>query len=250
MGILGFLGMDITQGTKMNLDKEEQKAYDIASVIEHTKLDTLTTQADIEKIFTEAYTYEFRGLCVPANRVRYAKSLIYEINRPFILCTVIGFPFGNITYDQKTHQIKEAAIDGANEVDLVPQLSYVYENHYGALRHEVTSLVDLAHSKDLIAKVIIETPLFSSYEVKKLCETMCYTGVDFIKTSTGLFKTNQVTAKLIRQIHSILKGTDIAIKASGGINTAKKAKSLLKAGAYTLGCSKSVKIMQELQQNS
>ena len=69
-------------------------------------------------------------------------------------------------------------------------------------------------------------------------------GADFVKTSTG-FSKGGATVEAVRIMRETV-GDKLGVKASGGIHTLAEAKALIEAGASRLGCSASVKIMEEL----
>jgi deoxyribose-phosphate aldolase len=85
--------------------------------------------------------------------------------------------------------------------------------------------------------------LLSEYEIKKLCELCIELGVNYVKTSTGINGGASIdTVKLLKQI---TEGTDVKIKASGGIKTKEFAEQLVLAGASRLGTSASIDIIKQ-----
>ena len=94
-------------------------------------------------------------------------------------------------------------------------------------------------------KVIIETDLLTQEEIIKACQIIINAKADFAKTSTGFVK-NGVGAKVedIKIMYETLKGSNVQIKASGGIKDREKAIELVKAGATRLGTSSGVTLIQ------
>ena len=98
--------------------------------------------------------------------------------------------------------------------------------------------------KDKPLKVIIETDLLTKEEIVKACEIIVKANADFAKTSTGFVK-NGVGAKVedIALMFETLKGSNVHIKASGGIKTKEQALALIEAGALRLGTSSGAEIV-------
>ena len=68
-------------------------------------------------------------------------------------------------------------------------------------------------------------------------------GADFIKTSTG-FSFSGATEEDVKLIRKTV-GSDMGIKASGGIKTLTALKVLVKAGANRIGTSNAISIINE-----
>jgi deoxyribose-phosphate aldolase len=213
----------------------------IAQYIDHTILKPTTTIAEVEKLCAEAKEYGFAAVCVPPLFVKKAKGFL--MNSPVKIATVIGFPFGYSAIEAKVAEIVLAIVDGADELDVVINISAIKNDDWQYLANEINTIMPIIRSKGKVIKVIIESGILTKEEIIKCCDIYSAAGVDFVKTSTGYAEKGASVADvaLIRQ-HT---ANSIKIKASGGIKTFNFAKQLIDAGANRLGCSSSIAIVQE-----
>jgi len=213
----------------------------INSYIDHTILKPTTTLAEIEKLCSEAIQYQFAAVCVPPLFVKKAKEILD--NSIIKTATVIGFPFGYNAIEAKVAEIVLAMVDGADELDMVVNISAIKNNDWNFIASEINTIMPIIKSKDKIIKVIIESGILTDDEIIKCCDIYGAAGVDYVKTSTGYAETG-ATLHAVELIRAHLADS-IKIKASGGIKSYEFAKELIEAGADRIGCSSSVKIMQE-----
>jgi len=213
----------------------------INSYIDHTILKPTTTLAKIEKLCSEAIQYQFAAVCVPPLFVKKAKEFLD--NSIIKTATVIGFPFGYNAIEAKVAEIVLAMVDGADELDMVINISAIKNNDWNFIASEINTIMPIIKSKDKIIKVIIESGILTDDEIIKCCDIYGAAGVDYVKTSTGYAETG-ATLHAVELIRAHLADS-IKIKASGGIKSYEFAKELIEAGADRIGCSSSVKIMQE-----
>src|SRR4051794_8931020 len=155
----------------------------IASYIDHTILKPTTLLADIEKLCAEAIHYQFAAVCVPPLFVKTAKALIGGSN--IKVATVIGFPFGYSAIEAKVAELVLAIIDGADELDVVINLSAIKNNDWQFLGNEINTILPIVRSKNKVIKIIIESGILTNEEIIKCCDLYGVAGVDFMKTSTG-----------------------------------------------------------------
>lgn len=212
----------------------------LAPFIDHTVLKNVTTTADIDRICNEAREYRFAAVCVPPYFVQDAKKLLEGsgVN----VATVIGFPFGYHHYNTKLQEARIAIEEGADELDMVMNLSAFKSNDLAYVETEAGALSNLTTAEGKTLKVIIESGILSDEEIIKCCELYRHYPVQFLKTSTG-FAESGASVAAVRLMRQHLPEI-ILIKASGGIRTAAFAKELLEAGATRLGCSASVAIVK------
>jgi deoxyribose-phosphate aldolase len=213
----------------------------IAVYIDHTVLKPTTTQADIVKLCTEAVENNFAAVCVPPLFVKMAKQLV--INSTVKVATVIGFPFGYSAIEAKVAEIILAIIDGADELDVVINISAIKNNDWQFLANEINTLMPIIRKQQKVVKIIIESGILTNDEIIKCCDLYGAAGVDFLKTSTG-YAAVGATLEAVALIRKHLTNS-IKIKASGGIKSYTFAKQLIDAGADRLGCSSSLKIVAE-----
>lgn len=213
----------------------------IASYIDHTILKPTTLVADVEQLCMEAMTYNFAAVCVPPPFTKFAKMLLggSEVKT----ATVIGFPFGYSAIEAKVTETLLAIVDGVDELDMVANISAIKNGDWNFIKQEAETLIAIAHKKEKIIKVIIESGVLTDAEIINCCELYAELGADFVKTSTG-YAEKGATIETVQLMRKHLPSA-IKIKASGGIRNYTFAKQLIDAGADRLGCSASIAIVKE-----
>jgi deoxyribose-phosphate aldolase len=212
----------------------------IAQHIEHTALSPTLTQVDIDKLVSEAIQHNIFGVCVPPFWVKRAKREIG--NSSVQLVTVAGFPLGYSMTETKLDEIKRALDNGADEVDIVWNISS-FKSQNPWTKIDVAKCAKLVHDNQKLIKVIIETAYLSDAEIVEACQLCTDAGADFVKTSTG-FAPEGAKLEHIALMRNNLPAT-VGIKASGGIKTFEQTLALIKAGADRIGTSSGVKIVIE-----
>ncbi len=213
----------------------------IATYIDHTILKPTTLTADVKALCKEANENSMAAVCVPPMFVKQAKSLLQNSNVK--VATVIGFPFGYSAVESKLAEVLLAIVDGADELDMVINISALKNNDWQYLAGEINAILPIIRTKKKVLKVIIESGLLTDEEIIKCCDLYGLAGVDFLKTSTG-YAESGATVHAVKLMRKHLADT-VKIKASGGIRTFKFAKELIEAGADRIGCSSSLKIIEE-----
>jgi deoxyribose-phosphate aldolase len=207
--------------------------------IDHTILKPTTLVADIEKVCAEAVEYGFAAVCVPPNFVKTAKALV--AGSTVKVATVIGFPFGYSAVESKIAEIILAVVDGADELDVVANISAIKNADWAYLANELGHILPIIRSKEKVIKVIIESGILTDEEIIKCCELYGVAGIDYLKTSTG-YAEKGATIEAVQLFKAHLP-SNVQIKASGGIRDYAFASALVAAGATRLGCSASVAIV-------
>lgn len=211
------------------------KELDIAPYIDHTLLNQSATPQQIQQCCYEAERYKFASVCVFPCYVQLAKELL-QGKSPKV-STVIGFPTGATTSKVKLYEAQEAVENGATELDVVINLSWLKTGKSDELHREIA---EICEETGQTVKAIIETTVLTEDEKRLAVEILMDAGIAYIKTSTGWY--GGATVEDIRLIKSITKGR-IGIKASGGIRTYEQAVDLIVAGATRLGTSRGVEIL-------
>ncbi len=212
----------------------------LAPYIEHTLLKQNATLPEFEKLYEEAKKYNFRGVCVNPTYIKQAKE--YLANTDVKIVTVIGFPLGANVSEVKAFETKKAINDGADEIDMVINVSAIKDNNWGYVSDDIKIVRNACPNN--ILKVILETDLLTKEEIKKACEVCVEAKADFVKTSTGFVK-NGVGAKIedVELMYQTVSPFGVKVKASGGIRDKNKALEMIRAGAYSLGTSSGVDIV-------
>jgi deoxyribose-phosphate aldolase len=207
--------------------------------IDHTILKPTTLVADIEKLCAEAVQYGFAAVCVQPNFVKTAKALV--AGSSVKVATVIGFPFGYSAVESKIAEIILAVVDGADELDVVANISAIKNADWAYLANELGHILPIVRSKEKVIKIIIESGVLTNDEIIKCCELYGVAGIDYLKTSTG-YAEKGATIEAVQLFKKHLP-SNVQIKASGGIRDYAFASALVDAGATRLGCSASVAIV-------
>ncbi len=204
--------------------------------VDHTQLKPFATWADIEKLCEEAIRYQTASVCVPP---AYIKRIADQYGDKVNICTVVGFPLGYSVTEAKKAEIREALADGANEIDMVVNISDVKNHLYDKVEAEIRTLKEACGSH--ILKVIVETCFLTEEEKIAMCEAVTKAGADYIKTSTG-FGTGGATMEDVLLFRAHI-GPDVKIKAAGGVKTREDMEAFLANGCDRIGTSSAVGIL-------
>lgn len=216
----------------------------IATCIDHTLLKPTATLAEIENICNEAKKFGFAAVCVPPLFVKHAKEITEATTVK--VATVTGFPFGYSATEAKIAEIILAIAAGADELDMVINISALKNNDWQYLAAEINTVMPIILHKGKIIKIIIETGVLTDDEIIKCCDIYGLAGVHYLKTSTG-YAEKGATEHAVKLMRKHLADA-VKIKASGGIKTLSFAKALIAAGADRIGTSAGVAIMHELSE--
>ncbi|MCM1104581.1 MAG: deoxyribose-phosphate aldolase [Clostridium sp.] len=208
-------------------------------LFDHTLLKADATKEQIIQVCREARQYGFASVCVNS----YYTALVAKelCGTDVKVCTVVGFPLGQMSTRAKCAETELAVEDGAQEIDMVINVGALKEHDDEAVCSDIASVKKACGRKALL-KVIIETCLLSEEEKVRACELAVKAGADFVKTSTG-FSTGGATAQDVALMRKTV-GTEIGVKASGGIRDSKTAQEMLDAGASRLGTSTTIAIVE------
>lgn len=209
----------------------------ILAACDHTLLLQDATWDEIKVICDDAKKYKTASICIPPCYVRKAAEYL---KGEIPVCTVIGFPNGNMTTASKVFETKDALENGADEIDMVINIGMLKAREYDYVLSEIKEIK--AACGNHILKVIIETCLLTEEEKIKMCEIVTESGADFIKTSTG-FSTAGATFDDIALFKKYV-GLDVRIKAAGGISSMEDAEHFMELGADRLGTSRIVKMVK------
>jgi len=208
--------------------------------VEHTLLKQDAVKEDFIKLFEEAKNYNFLGVCINPCYVKFAKEYLKDTEVKVV--TVIGFPLGANTTETKIFETINAVRDGADEIDMVINVTKIKERAEDFIVDEIKQIKAACQGHNL--KVIIETDLLTKDDIKYACECAVKGGADFVKTSTGFVK-GGVGAKAedVELMFNTVKNAGLQVKASGGIRDKEAALAMINAGAVRLGTSSGVKIV-------
>lgn len=205
--------------------------------VDHTLLGQTAGWEEIRKLCDEALEYHTASVCIPPSYVSRVKEYVGD---KIAVCTVIGFPNGYNTTKIKAAETEDAVRNGADEIDMVINLGWVKDREFDSVENEIKAVK--AAAGDKILKVIIETCFLTEEEKIQLCGIVTRAGADYIKTSTG-FGGAGATFDDIRLFAEHV-GSNVKIKAAGGISTFEDAERFLELGADRLGTSRIIKLVK------
>jgi deoxyribose-phosphate aldolase len=212
----------------------------LAGMIDHTLLKPDATPDQIAQLCFEARKYQFASVCVNPTWVKLCAQLLE--GSPVKVCTVIGFPLGATASEVKAFETSNAIDQGATEIDMVINIGALKARELEVVAQDIRGVVNVAHSRGMLVKVILETTLLTDEEKTIACLLSKEAGADFVKTSTG-FAGGGATVHDVELMRRVV-GPEIGVKASGGVRTYEDAESMIKAGATRIGASAGVKIVQ------
>jgi len=211
----------------------------ISKYIDHTILKPTCLVSDIQKLCAEAKQFDFAAVCVPPNFVKLAKELV--VGSDIKVATVIGFPFGYSATEAKIAEIILAMVDGADELDVVANISAIKNGDWAAIADEINHIMPIIRSKGKTVKIIIESGVLTDDEIIKCSDIYGIAGIDYLKTSTG-YAEKGASVEAVQLFRKHLPDS-VQIKASGGIRDYETAKQMIDAGATRIGCSAGVAII-------
>ncbi|HWQ04242.1 MAG TPA: deoxyribose-phosphate aldolase [Longilinea sp.] len=212
----------------------------LSGMIDHTLLKPDATPDQIAQLCFEARKYGFASVCVNPVWVSLCSQLLQGSKSK--VCTVIGFPLGASACEVKAFETQNAIDHGATEIDMVINVGALKARDLDLVARDIRGVVNTAHARGAIVKVILETVLLTDEEKTIACLIAKEAGADFVKTSTGFAGGGATVADVALMRRAV--GPEMGVKASGGVRTFEDAESMVKAGATRIGASAGVKIIQ------
>lgn len=220
------------------MNRTNWTAAEVAARIDHTILKADATKQEIIRICEEAKQYQFATVCVNAGWVGLAAEQLRDSGVG--ITTVVGFPLGATSSAAKAFEAKQAIDDGATEVDMVLNIGLLKSGETEQVQRDVEAVVAACKGQAAV-KVIVETGLLNEEEKVIACQLCLNAGADFVKTSTGFGK-GGATAEDIALMRQTV-GSDMGVKASGGVRDLETALQMLASGATRIGTSSGIAIV-------
>ena len=210
---------------------------EILKHVDHTLLKPIATWEDIQKICDESIEYNTASICIPSC---YISRINEKYGDKVNICTVVGFPLGYSTTEAKVLEAKQAIENGANEIDMVINISDAKNGDYDKVTAEIKALKEAVGDK--ILKVIIETCYLTEEEKIAMCKCVTDAKADYIKTSTG-FGTAGATIEDIKLFKQHI-GENVKIKAAGGVKTVEDLEMFINEGCERIGTSSAINLIK------
>lgn len=211
----------------------------LANKIDHTMLKADASTETILRYCEEAKEHHFASVCVNTCHAALVASALAGTG--IHTCCVVGFPLGAMITSAKAFEASEAVKAGADEIDMVINIGALKDKNWEFVKKDIQEVVEAA--RPALVKVIIETCLLTEEEKIKACQLSQEAGAAFVKTSTG-FSTGGATVEDVSLMKKTV-GSNLQVKASGGIRTPEFAEQLLHAGADRLGVGNGILLLKE-----
>lgn len=211
----------------------------LSKYIDHTMLKADASIESIKKLCAEAIDYDFKSVCVNPCNIALCKELLKGSD--VLICTVIGFPLGQMTIDSKVFEAKDAILKGAQEVDMVLNIGRLKDHDLAYVTNEIKQVKQACGNITL--KVIIETCLLTDEDKVNACNCILEAGADFVKTSTG-FSTAGATFEDVALFKKTV-GDKCYIKAAGGVRSHEDMLKMIELGANRIGTSSGTKLIEK-----
>ncbi len=208
-------------------------------LIDSTILAADAREEQIVSLCNEAKEMHFASVCINPDYISLASSILKGSD--VRVCTVIGFPLGSNTTDVKVRETEDAVLLGADEIDMVINISRLKDKDDDYVRDEIRE-IKLACDGRLL-KVIIECCLLTDEEKVRACTLAKEAGADFVKTSTGFSKWGATVEDVALMRKTV--GNDMGVKAAGGIRDRETMIKMVEAGANRIGTSRGAALVKE-----
>ena len=204
----------------------------------------------VKNCIQEAIDNDFKLIMIRPDKVTLAKKMIDEANSKVTIGTVIDFPLGNGTLEDKLTEAKEAIENGVDDLDFVVDYEAFKRGEIDVVKEQVLegTKLGLAHHK--IVKCIIEVAALDNHQIVKLSaliKNVVIANFDendyekvFVKSSTGFYKTpegipNGATVPTIKLM--LENSCPLPVKAAGGVRTYEEAVEMIQLGVKRIGTS-------------
>lgn len=211
------------------------------SYVDHTLLKPNATREEYIKCIEYARDNKTASACIFPHYVELAKQILDGSGVK--VCTVIGFPFGTSTTESKVAEAIDSFKKGADEIDMVMNISAFLSEEYDFVLEDIKSVVN---SVNVPIKVILETAYLNSQQISLACKISEKAGAKFVKTSTGYASSGAKVDDVKVMVESV--GSGVQVKASGGISTLNDVMNLLNVGCNRLGLSRTAQIASEINE--
>jgi deoxyribose-phosphate aldolase len=217
---------------------------DIARMIDHSLLQPVLTDQELEQGSQLARSYQVASVCIKPYAVRRATEWL--TGSGVAVGTTIGFPHGGHTTAVKKFEAEQALADGARELDMVVNIGKVLSRDWGYVARDIQAVIETAHGKGTLVKVIFENCFLADDHKEQLCRICGELMADFVKTSTG-YGDQGATDDDLRLMRRC-SPPQVRIKAAGGIRTLDRLLAVRSLGVARVGATATRVILDECKQ--
>jgi deoxyribose-phosphate aldolase len=210
-------------------------------MLDHSLLQPVLTDAELEHGCRIAREYEVASVCIKPYAVRLAAKLL--AGSSVAVSTTIGFPHGGHRTAIKAAEAEEAVHEGARELDMVVNIGKVLSKDYRYVAEDIRAVVETAHRGQALVKVIFENCFLADEHKTQLCLICGEVGADYVKTSTGYGSSGALDDDL--RLMRRCSPPHVKIKAAGGVRTLERLLAVRALGVNRVGATATKAILDE-----
>jgi deoxyribose-phosphate aldolase len=216
---------------------------EIANMIDHSLLQPVLTDADLEQGCRLARDYSVASVCIKPYAVRFAARLL--AGSTVAVGTTIGFPHGGHATSIKVAEAEQAISDGARELDMVVNIGKVLTKDWHYVADDIRAVVEAAHRRQALVKVIFENCFLTDEHKEQLCRICGDVGADYVKTSTGYGSSGALDEDL--RLMRRCSPPHVKVKAAGGIRSLDRLLAVRALGVSRVGATATQAILDEFK---
>jgi len=204
----------------------------------------------VQNFIQEAIDENFKLVMIRPDKVKLAKEMIVNADSKVLIGTVIDFPEGNSSLDDKIEEALQAVNNHADELDFVINYQAFKKGEIDLVKKEIIACVQLGISHKKVVKFIIEVAALTNQQIIQISALIKNTVIAnfkeenfpniFVKSSTGFYKTenNLPNGATIPTIILMLENSNpLPVKAAGGVRTLEEALAMIQLGVKRIGTS-------------
>ena len=214
---------------------------DLSKMLDHSLLQPVLTDADLEKGCQLARAYDVATVCIKPYAV--VRAVEWLRGSDVGICTVVGFPHGSHLTKIKVLEAQAAMADGATELDMVVNIGKVKSGDWNYVKKDIGDVVEAAHRGKALVKVIFENSMLNQEEKMRLCEICGQVGADWVKTSTGYGDGGATDEDL--QLMRKYSPASVQVKAAGGVRTFERLLAVRALGVTRVGATATPTILSD-----
>lgn len=204
----------------------------------------------VKNFIQEAIDEKFKLIMIRPDKVTLAKEMIINANSTVGIGTVIDFPEGSSSVEEKLKEAIQAIEDGVDDLDFVCNYKAFIAGDLELVKNEILKCTQLGLENNKIVKWIIEVAALNDKQIVQLSsliknivisnfKEVHYNSV-FVKSSTGFFKTqdNLPNGATVASVTMMLENAfPLPVKAAGGVRTYEEAVEMIRLGVKRIGTS-------------
>ena len=214
---------------------------DLAKMFDHSLLQPTLTDADLEAGCKLAREYQVASVCIKPYAVKLASQIL--AGSGVLASTTIGFPHGGHLTEVKVFESEKAIDDGALELDMVVNIGKVLSKQWDYVAKDIAAVVEVAHRRNAIVKVIFENCFLQDEHKQELCRICGEVRADFVKTSTGYGSDGATDHDL--SLMRRCSPSHVQVKAAGGVRTAERLLAVRALGVTRVGATATKAILDD-----